>query len=84
MPPAGGYETIRYKRNLPFRGPGGAIIVGVVSAISAYGFYRVGLGNLEKRCVPRLLPWCSHLTRLQGVETRDRLVTDLLDSNAPR
>lgn len=51
MPPAGGYEAIRYKRNLPFRGPGGAVIIGAVTAVCAYGFYRVGLGNLEKRCV---------------------------------
>ena len=56
MPPAGGYETIRYKRNLPFRGPGGAVIIGAVTAICAYGFYRVGLGNLEKRWV--FVPHC--------------------------
>ena len=51
MPPAGGFEPIKYKRNLPFRGPSGAVIVGAVTAICAYGFYRVGLGNLEKRYV---------------------------------
>jgi len=49
MPPASGYETIRYKRNLPFRGPSGAVMIGAITAICAYGFYRVGLGNLEKR-----------------------------------
>ena len=49
MPPAGGFEAIKYKRNLPFRGPSGVVILGAVAAISAYGFYRVGLGNLEKR-----------------------------------
>jgi NADH dehydrogenase (ubiquinone) 1 alpha subcomplex subunit 13 len=85
MPPAGGYETIRYKRNLPFRGPGGAVIIGVVTAISAYGFYRVGLGNLEKRyvCSTPRTPSRVHSTWLQGVETRNYLVTDLLDTNAP-
>lgn len=51
MPPAGGYETIKYKRNLPFRGPGGAVIIAGVTAVCAFGFWRVGLGNLEKRCV---------------------------------
>lgn len=55
MPPQGGYETIRYKRNLPFRGPGGAVVIGAVTAICAYGFYRVGMGNLEKRYVVHLL-----------------------------
>jgi len=51
MPPAGGFENVKYKRNLPFRGPSGLVILGGVTAICAYGFYRVGLGNLEKRYV---------------------------------
>ena len=49
MPPAGGFDNVKYKRNLPFRGPSGLVILGGVTAICAYGFYRVGLGNLEKR-----------------------------------
>lgn len=49
MPPAGGFEAVKYKRNLPFRGPGSLVILGGVTAICAYGFYRVGKGNLEKR-----------------------------------
>ncbi|KAF8318258.1 hypothetical protein DL93DRAFT_445656 [Clavulina sp. PMI_390] len=59
MPPAGGYEAVRYKRNLPFRGPGGAVILGAVTAVCAFGFWRVGLGNLEKRCVT--LSFIAHL-----------------------
>ena len=51
MPPPGGFEAIKYKRNLPLRGPSGVVILGAVTAVCAYGFYRVGLGNLEKRCV---------------------------------
>lgn len=51
MPPAGGFPEIKYKRNLPFRGPSGVVILGGVTAVCAYGFYRVGLGNLEKRYV---------------------------------
>jgi len=51
MPPAGGYETLKYKRNLPFRGPGGGIIIAGVSAVCAFGFWRLGRGNLEKRYV---------------------------------
>ena len=49
MPPVGGFENVRYKRNLPFRGPGALAILGGVTAVCAYGFYRVGLGNLERR-----------------------------------
>jgi hypothetical protein len=51
MPPAGGFDAVRYKRNLPFRGPGGLVILGGVTAVCAYGFYRLGKGNLEKRWV---------------------------------
>lgn len=54
MPPAGGFEAIRYKRNLPLRGPSGLVILGGVTALCAYGFYRVGKGNIEKRCVVRV------------------------------
>jgi NADH dehydrogenase (ubiquinone) 1 alpha subcomplex subunit 13 len=52
MPPVGGFEHVRYKRNIPIRGPGGAAIFGGVAAVCAYGFYLVGQGNLEKRYVP--------------------------------
>lgn len=51
MPPSGGFDAIKYKRNLPLRGPSGIVILGGVTALCAYGFYRVGKGNLEKRCV---------------------------------
>ncbi|KAF8622097.1 hypothetical protein AX15_007235 [Amanita polypyramis BW_CC] len=48
MPPAGGFETVKYKRNLPMKGPGAYAILGGVTAICAYGFYRLGKGNLER------------------------------------
>lgn len=51
MPPPGGFEAIKYKRNLPFRGPGALAILGGVAAISAFGFYRYGQGALELRYV---------------------------------
>lgn len=51
MPPVGGYEAIRYKRNLPTRGPGALAILGGVTAITAFGFYRLALGSYEKRQV---------------------------------
>jgi hypothetical protein len=51
MPPAAGFEAVRYKRNLPLRGPSGLAILGGVTALCAYGFYRIGKGNIEKRYV---------------------------------
>lgn len=51
MPPAGGFEAIKYRRNLPLRGPGAYVILGGVTAISAYGFYKWALGAYEKRQV---------------------------------
>ncbi|PWN94244.1 hypothetical protein FA10DRAFT_274252 [Acaromyces ingoldii] len=65
LPPQGGYEPIRYKRNLPTRGPGGLAIFGGVLAICAYGFYRVGMGNLEQRELKREKAWSRiHLVPL--------------------
>lgn len=49
MPPAGGYAQVRYKRNLPVRGLSGAGLFALVGAISAFGFYKVGQSNAEKR-----------------------------------
>lgn len=49
MPPAGGYEKVHYRRNLPVRGPSGLAIFALVGAISAFGFYKVGQSNAEKR-----------------------------------
>ncbi|OSD04623.1 B16.6 subunit of GRIM-19, NADH:ubiquinone oxidoreductase [Trametes coccinea BRFM310] len=57
MPPPGGFEAIKYKRNLPLRGPSGLVILGGVTAVCAYGFYRVGKGNLEKRELQREKVW---------------------------
>lgn len=49
LPPAGGFEHVRYRRNLPVRGPGGAVVFGGIFAICAFGFWRLGQGNLERR-----------------------------------
>lgn len=69
MPPAGGFEAIKYKRNLPSRGPGAYAILGGVTAICAYGFYRVGKGNLEKQELQRERVWSRiHLVPLLMAE----------------
>ncbi|KAL4076201.1 B16.6 subunit of GRIM-19, NADH:ubiquinone oxidoreductase [Scleroderma citrinum] len=65
MPPPGGFEAVQYKRNLPFRGPSGLIILGAVTALCTYGFYRVGKGNLEQRELQREKVWSRiHLVPL--------------------
>jgi NADH dehydrogenase (ubiquinone) 1 alpha subcomplex subunit 13 len=49
MPPPGGYESIKYKRNLPVRGPGGALIFAATFVVCGLGFWRVGQANNERR-----------------------------------
>lgn len=48
MAPKGGYDFIRYRRNIPNRGPSGAVIVGGIFALSVYGFYKVYQGKRER------------------------------------
>ncbi|PWN54102.1 GRIM-19 [Violaceomyces palustris] len=70
LPPKGGYEPIRYKRNLPARGPGGLAVFGGILAICAYGFYKVGQGNLEQRELKRERAWSRiHLIPLLMAES---------------
>ncbi|CAD6568261.1 MAG: hypothetical protein TREMPRED_004410 [Tremellales sp. Tagirdzhanova-0007] len=65
MPPSGGYAQIKYKRNLPLRGPSGLVTFSVVGLICTYGFWRVGQGNLEKKELKRELAWSRiHLVPL--------------------
>ncbi|KNZ77199.1 NADH dehydrogenase [ubiquinone] 1 alpha subcomplex subunit 13, partial [Termitomyces sp. J132] len=69
MPPAGGFEAVKYKRNLPFRGPSSLVILGAATGICAWGFYRVGKGNLEKRELAREKVWSRiHLVPLLMAE----------------
>lgn len=59
MPPKGGYESIKYKRNLPIRGPAGWVVFAGVGAVCAFGFYKVGAGNNERKWVlVACWAWC--------------------------
>lgn len=50
LPPAAGFPTpVRYARNLPRRGPSGAVILVVGVGVMAYGFSQIGKLNEEKR-----------------------------------
>lgn len=51
LPPRGGYAPIRYKRNLPAKGPSGVMLIFMTVGITAFGFWRLGLGNIERRYV---------------------------------
>ena len=39
LPPPGGYESIPYKRNIPIRGPSGAVMLGLLVAIHGLGLW---------------------------------------------
>ncbi|KAI0032957.1 GRIM-19 [Vararia minispora EC-137] len=65
MPPPGGFAHVQYKRNLSLRGPSGVLILGVTCLVSAFGFYRLGQGNLEQRELAREKAWSRiHLVPL--------------------
>ncbi|PLW16617.1 hypothetical protein PCANC_10398 [Puccinia coronata f. sp. avenae] len=69
LPPAGGYEPIKFKRNLPIRGPSGTLIISGVFATCLYGFYRYGQGNVEKRELKRENMWSRiHLVPILTAE----------------
>ena len=50
-PPPGGFPAVRYARRLPNSGPGGLTLFGIGVAVIAYGFYKVGEGNLKRRAI---------------------------------
>ncbi len=50
--PKGGFPTtITYKRNLPKRGPSGAVILAAAFGIMTYGFVKLADDNHERRYV---------------------------------
>lgn len=50
-PPPGGFPSIRFARRIPSTGPAGATLFAVGAAVMAFGFYRVGQGNRERRAL---------------------------------
>ncbi|KAI9023369.1 GRIM-19, partial [Hyaloraphidium curvatum] len=71
LPPKGGFPTpVRYARNLPRRGPSGAVILVVGLGAMAYGFAQVGKLNEEKRELRREKTWARiHLVPLLQAES---------------
>ncbi|WFD41170.1 uncharacterized protein MJAP1_004165 [Malassezia japonica] len=70
LPPRGGFAPIRYKRNIPTKGPSGVALLSAVAGLTAFGFYRVGQNNIEKRELARERAWSRiHLTPLLLAES---------------
>ncbi|CCH41829.1 NADH dehydrogenase [ubiquinone] 1 alpha subcomplex subunit [Wickerhamomyces ciferrii] len=65
LPPIGGYDPIQWKRNLPTRGFRPKIVLGVVLAITGYGWYEMARGISERRELQREKIWARiHLMPL--------------------
>ncbi|KAI9707229.1 MAG: hypothetical protein M1836_000189 [Candelina mexicana] len=73
LPPAGGYEPVQYKRNIPARGFRPSYYLFAVGVIMTYGFYKVGKGIREQNELAREKMWSRiHLIPLlQAEEDRD-------------
>lgn len=68
-PPPGGFPAIRYARRLPSTGPTGATLFAVGAAISAYGFYKVGIANEIRRCVSPNCPAPGGVHSIDSIST---------------
>ncbi|KAJ9058857.1 hypothetical protein DSO57_1008074 [Entomophthora muscae] len=69
LPPKGGYDFIRYQRNLPKHGPSGAVLFGGLLAMTVFGYYRIALGKEERRELHREKTWARiHLVPLLTAE----------------
>lgn len=81
MPPAGGYEPVQYKRNLPARGFRPSVYLLATGLLMTYGFYRVGKGIREHNELAREKMWSRiHLIPvLQAEEDRDQVRRYLAD-----
>ncbi|KAK4124073.1 hypothetical protein N657DRAFT_644263 [Parathielavia appendiculata] len=82
MPPAGGYEAVQYKRNLPSRGlfrPGPLLAGGAV--LMLFGWYKLVVGIREQNELAREKMWSRiHLIPLlQAEEDRDQVRRHLAD-----
>lgn len=75
LPPTQGYDKIQWKRNLPSRGFRPSIWLGMLIAMSSYGFYKVIQGNREQIELSRekLHARINILPLLQAEQDRDIL-----------
>jgi|ERR1700761_959049 len=90
MPPPGGFEAIKYKRNLPLKGPSGLVMFLGVMGITSFGMYRVLQGRAEQRFESNaLLLWLCTLIACFSELKREKVwsrihLTPLLIAEADR
>lgn len=48
-PPPGGFPAVRFARRIPSTGPSGLTLFAVTGGLIAWGLYRVGQHNIERR-----------------------------------
>merc|ERR1712072_1503059 len=69
MPPAGGYDPVQYRRNLPIKGFRPAYYLVAMGAVCTYGLWRYGQGIREQNELAREKMWSRiHLIPLLQAE----------------
>ena len=56
LPPKGGYQSFKFAKNLPKRGPSGFVIFIGGIATMGVGFFLLAKGNREKKLVAGAVP----------------------------
>ncbi|KAH8592267.1 GRIM-19 protein-domain-containing protein [Bisporella sp. PMI_857] len=81
LPPAGGYNPVQYKRNIPARGFRPSVLLLGTAGIMTYGFYKYGVGIREHNELAREKMWSRiHLIPLlTAEEDRDLVRRHLAD-----
>jgi len=70
LPPPGGFPTLKYKRNLPSRGPSGAVLFAGFLGVVTYGWYWNIQSIQERRELKREKVWSRiHLIPLLQAES---------------
>ncbi|KAK3283167.1 hypothetical protein CYMTET_9123 [Cymbomonas tetramitiformis] len=72
MPPPGGFPQVRFARRIPSTGPAGTTLFTLGALVMGYGFYKVGMGNRERRTLKAEKAAARHaiLPLLQAEEDR--------------
>ncbi|KAI9168290.1 hypothetical protein H9P43_007662 [Blastocladiella emersonii ATCC 22665] len=79
LPPQGGFNPVQYKRNLPARGPSGAVLFAGLIGLCSYGWYWTIQGIRERRELRREKTWARvHLVPMLQAEA-DRAEARLLE-----
>ncbi|KAK9464484.1 GRIM-19 [Lipomyces arxii] len=70
LPPKGGYDAIQWKRNLPSSRFRPSIYLGIMGAVSMFGFYKLSVAMKARREEKREKMWARiHLAPMLQAET---------------